>query len=230
MAVPVAPWPFSHEPARSLCHRIAWISPTSADEGSPRRRGHMNQAQASTHFPLSALEDVRRHRGRFLALGIALIALGTIGIGAAGLLTLVSVVLFGWLLLIAGAGVAVHAFSASRWSGFFLQLFSGLLYLLVGWTLVTRPGVGAVTLTLVLAISLVVQGSFRVASALSTRMDGRGWLLVSGIVTLVLGLMIWNEWPFSGLWVIGLFVGIDMVFYGWWLLSLAMSVRRLPAV
>jgi len=190
----------------------------------------MNQAQASTHFPLSALEDVRRHRGRFLALGIALIALGTIGIGAAGLLTLVSVVLFGWLLLIAGAGVAVHAFSASRWSGFFLQLFSGLLYLLVGWTLVTRPGVGAVTLTLVLAISLVVQGSFRVASALSTRMDGRGWLLVSGIVTLVLGLMIWNEWPFSGLWVIGLFVGIDMVFYGWWLLSLAMSVRRLPAV
>ena len=72
-----------------------------------------------------------------------------------------------------------------------------------------------------------VQGAFRIGAALSTRMDGWGMLLLSGIITLVLGLMIWNEWPLSGIWVIGLFVGIDLIFYGWWLVSLALSVRHL---
>jgi uncharacterized membrane protein HdeD (DUF308 family) len=72
-----------------------------------------------------------------------------------------------------------------------------------------------------------VQGAFRIGATISTRMDGGGMLLLSGIITLVLGLMIWNEWPFSGIWVIGLFVGIDLIFYSWWLVSLALSVRHL---
>ena len=186
-----------------------------------------NETTLPSQLPLSAIEELHRHWALFLALGIALILLGGIGISASGLVTLASVVFFGWLLIIGGVGVTIHAFWASRWSGFFTQLLSGVLYLVVGWILVARPGIGAVTLTLAFAISLVVQGAFRIGAALSTRMDGWGSLLVSGIVTLVLGLMIWNEWPLSGLWVIGLFVGIDLLFYGWWLVSLALSVRRL---
>jgi uncharacterized membrane protein HdeD (DUF308 family) len=186
-----------------------------------------NEMTLPSQLPLSAIEELHRHWGLFLALGIALIVLGVIGISASGLFTLASVVFFGWLLVFGGAAVVVHAFWAKRWSGFFLQLLSGVLYLIVGWILVARPGIGALTLTLVFAISLVVQGAFRIGAALSTRMDGWGMLLVSGIITLVLGLMIWNEWPLSGLWVIGLFVGIDLIFYGWWLVSLALSVRHL---
>jgi len=186
-----------------------------------------NEATLPSQLPLSAIEELHRHWALFFALGIILILLGGMGISAAGLVTLASVVFFGWLLIIGGAAVAIHAFWAKRWSGFFLQLLSGVLYLIVGWILVTRPGIGALTLTLVLAISLVVQGAFRIGVALSTRMDGWGMLLVSGIITLVLGLMIWNEWPISGIWVIGLFVGIDLIFYGWWLVSLALSVRHL---
>jgi uncharacterized membrane protein HdeD (DUF308 family) len=60
-------------------------------------------------------------------------------------------------------------------------------------------------------------------------MDGRGWLLLSGVASLLLGIMIWAEWPVSGVWVIGLFVGIDLLFYGWWLVSLALAARHLPA-
>ena len=189
----------------------------------------MDQTMPTNQLPLSAIEELHRHWVLFLLLGIGLIVLGVIGISASGLVTLASVVFFGWLLVIGGAGVAIHAFWAKQWSGFFLQLLSGLLYLIVGWMLVARPGLGAVTLTLVFAISLVVQGAFRIGTALSTHMDGKGSLLVSGIITLVLGLMIWNEWPLSGLWVIGLFVGIDLLFYGWWLVSLALSARRLAA-
>lgn len=154
-----------------------------------------NEATLPSQLPLSAIEELHRHWVLFFALGIILILLGGMGISASGLVTLASVVFFGWLLIIGGAAVAIHAFWAKRWSGFFLQLLSGVLYLIVGWILVTRPGIGALTLTLVLAISLVVQGAFRIGVALSTRMDGWGMLLVSGIITLVLGLMIWNEWP-----------------------------------
>ena len=182
------------------------------------------------HLPLQALEAVQRHSGRFLALGVVLVVLGLIAIGAAEFFTIVSVVVFGWVLIFAGASMATHAFWTRRWSGFFLQLFSGVLYLVVGWTIAARPVLGAATLTLVLAISLVVQGVFRIGTAIGTPVDGRGWLLVSGIVTLLLGLMIWNQWPLSGVWVIGLFAGIDMVVYGTWLVSLALAARRmLPA-
>jgi uncharacterized membrane protein HdeD (DUF308 family) len=93
--------------------------------------------------------------------------------------------------------------------------------------LATRPELSAIALALVLAISFVVQGAFRIGAALTTRIDGWGSLLASGIITLLLGLMIWNEWPFSGVWVIGVFVGIDMCFYGGWLVSLALTARKL---
>src|SRR2546427_7344027 len=181
----------------------------------------------ASHLPLAAIQELHRHWVFFFALGVALMALGTIGILMAGLFTLASVVVFGWLLVIAGAGVTIHAFWAKRWSGFFLQLLSGLLYLVAGWMLATHGELSAIALTLVIAISFVVQGAFRIGAALSTRIDGWGSLLASGIITLLLGLMIWNEWPLSGVWVIGVFVGIDMFFYGGWLGSVALSVRSL---
>jgi len=181
----------------------------------------------ASHLPLGALEELHRHWALFLALGIGLAVLGMVAMLTAGLSTIVAVDFFGWILVIAGAGVTIHAFWAKRWSGFFLQLLSGLLYLVAGWMLATHGELSAIALTLVIAISFVVQGAFRIGAALSTRIDGWDGLLVSGIITLFLGLMIWNEWPLSGVWVIGLFVGIDMFFYGGWFVSLALAVRTL---
>ena len=181
----------------------------------------------ASHQPLGALEELHRHWALFLSVGVALMALGIVATLIAGLSTIAAVDFFGWILVIAGAGVALHAFWAKRWSGFFLQLLSGLLYLAAGWMLATHPELSAIALTLVIAISFVVQGAFRIGAALSTRIDGWDGLLVSGIITLLLGLMIWNEWPLSGVWVIGPFVGIDMFFYGGWFVSLALAVRTL---
>jgi uncharacterized membrane protein HdeD (DUF308 family) len=181
----------------------------------------------ASHQPLGALEELHRHWALFLSVGVVLMALGIVATLTAGLSTIVAVDFFGWILVIAGAGVTLHAFWAKRWSGFFLQLFSGLLYLVAGWMLATHGELSAIALTLVIAISFVVQGAFRIGAALSTRIDGWDGLLVSGIITLLLALMIWNEWPLSGVWVIGLFVGIDMFFYGGWFVSLALAVRTL---
>lgn len=188
----------------------------------------MDHSTTPAQLPLAAVEALHRHWIWFLFLGLLLVLLGTVGIVASGLLTLASVLLLGWLLLIAGAAVVLHAFWARRWSGFFVQLVVGALNLMVGWILLTQPVAGALSLTLLLGVSLVFQGIFRTAVALTAHADGRGWLLFSGLASLILGLMIWSEWPASGVWVIGLFVGIDMLLYGWWLVSLALTVRRWP--
>ena len=193
-------------------------------------RSHLSLSRETAEgspLPLAAIEELHRHWALFLSVGVALMALGIVATLTAGLSTIVAVDFFGWILVIAGAGVTLHAFWAKRWSGFFLQLFSGLLYLVAGWMLATHGELSAIALTLVIAISFVVQGAFRIGAALSTRIDGWDGLLVSGIITLLLGLMIWNEWPLSGVWVIGLFVGIDMFFYGGWFVSLALAVRTL---
>jgi uncharacterized membrane protein HdeD (DUF308 family) len=181
------------------------------------------------HQPLFALPELHRRWKTFFALGILLVALGVVGVCASTFTTLLSVVFLGVLLLMAGGAVVAHAFSAPRWSGFFLHLLAGLLYVVVGWLCVTRPGLQAIVLTLLLAISLVVQGGMRMGAALVAHVDGRGVLFVSGLLSLLLGIMIWNQWPISGLWVIGLFVGIDLAFYGLWLVSLAQAVRHLAS-
>ena len=181
------------------------------------------------HQPLLALTELHRRWKTFLIVGIALAVLGLVLASASVFTTLLTVLLLGVLLLIAGGAMIAHAFTAPRWSGFFLQLLSGLLYAVVGWLCVARPGVQALVLTLVLAISLLVQGGVRIGAALAGHVDGRGVLLLSGVLTFVLGLMIWNQWPDSGLWVIGLFAGLDLAFYGLWIVSLALAVRRLPS-
>jgi uncharacterized membrane protein HdeD (DUF308 family) len=180
-------------------------------------------------MPLTALASLHRHWLRFLLLGIVLVVLGMVGVVASGLLTLASVLLIGWLLLVGGAVTVGHAFWTRAWSGFFVQLAFGLLNLCVGFMLITRPEVGALSLTLLLAVSLFVQGVFRIAAALSSDIDGKGWLLLSGVASLLLAFMIWSEWPVSGVWVIGLFVGVDLIFYGWWLVSAALAARSLGA-
>jgi uncharacterized membrane protein HdeD (DUF308 family) len=94
--------------------------------------------------------------------------------------------------------------------------------------IVANPGAGALVLTLILAVFFMVAGLFRIMAALTMRFPQWGWLLVSGIVTLLLGLLIWRQWPVSGLWVIGLFIGIDMIFCGWSWVMAALAARRSP--
>jgi uncharacterized membrane protein HdeD (DUF308 family) len=175
------------------------------------------------------IEALRQKWGWFLALGIALIFLGTVALGSSVFMTIVSVVFFGVLLTIAGALQAVHAFWRREWNGFFIDLLGGLLYLVVGLMISANPAAGAVTLTLLISVFLMVTGVFRIVGSLAVRVHHGPWLVLSGVVNLILGVMIWRQWPLSGLWVIGLFVGIDMIFNGWSLVMLALSVKNLPA-
>jgi uncharacterized membrane protein HdeD (DUF308 family) len=178
--------------------------------------------------PLVGFDILRRNRGWFLALGIVQIILGMIALGSSVLATAVSVAVFGWLLLIGGVLSIGHAFWERQWNGFFVDLLTGILYAVVGFMMISNPLEAAVSLTLLIALFLLMGGIFRIVAALVGPFQHRGWLLLNGIVTLLMGILIWRQWPLSGLWVIGLFVGIEMIFYGWSLVMLGMAARNLP--
>jgi uncharacterized membrane protein HdeD (DUF308 family) len=172
--------------------------------------------------------ELKRSWGWFLTLGIVLIVLGTIALGSALYMTIASVFFIGWLLIIGGVMEAVHAFWRKRWAGFFLDLLTGVLYVVVGWMMVTNPKESALLLTLIIAMFLVFEGVFRIVAALTARYPHWGWVMFNGVISLLLGIMIWRQWPYSGLWVIGLFVGIEMLLNGWSLVMLSLTGRKLP--
>jgi len=172
---------------------------------------------------LTDLEEFRRNATWFLVLGVILVILGFIAVGRSVSVTLASMYFFGWLLVIGGVVEAVQAFWQRQWGGLFFNLLSGVLYVVVGFMVLGNPEAGAVALTLLIALFFLIAGAFRIIVALTMRFPEWHWLLLNGAITLLLGLLIWKQWPSSALWVIGLFIGIDLIFTGtaWVMLSLA---------
>lgn len=167
------------------------------------------------------------HRpGWFLVLGIIYIVAGVLAVASPLLVTLISVFFFGILLMIAGFASLIHAFSVSRWEGFAVQLLAGVLAAVMGFLLVADSASGALVITLILAVYFLVSGMFRFGFAIShPTLHHRGWLLFSGAISLLLGILIVAHWPSSALWVIGTFIGIDLIFYGFSLVGLFRLTR-----
>lgn len=188
----------------------------------------MNHDPFTTWDSLSdtGLESVSQNWGWVLASGIAFVVLGALALAFSVLTTLASVVVLGWLLAFAGIFEAVHAFRMTRWSGFLLELLAAILYVVVGVLMIVHPAAGALSLTLLIGAFFLVSGIFRIVAAATIRPPRWGWFLMSGVVTLLLGLLIVAEWPASGLWIIGMFLGIDLVFSGTWLIMLALGLRN----
>jgi uncharacterized membrane protein HdeD (DUF308 family) len=193
----------------------------------------MHPMSASFPYFLSGVAEevhnLRRNWGWFLVLGIALIAVGVLAISHPVWATFTAVEVFGFMLLF-GAGVEIiSGIWAGRWGGFFLHLLCGLLYLFGGAVIIERPGLGAAGFTLLLAVLFVATGLVRTVFAVTHRFSGWGWAVLSGVVTLFLGILIWRQLPVATLWVIGTFVGIDLIFNGWSWVMLGLAVRSLPA-
>ena len=173
--------------------------------------------------------DMRRGWFWFVALGVLLIFVGLLALTYPVLATFTTVSVFGFMLL-AGAAVEVgSSLWARRWGGFFLHLLCGVLYLFLGMVLIEHPGQGAAVYTFLLAVFFVATGLFRSVYAVAHRFSGWGWTLLSGLVTLLLGVIVWRQFPLSALWLIGTFVGIEMLFNGWSWVMLGLAVKNVPA-
>jgi uncharacterized membrane protein HdeD (DUF308 family) len=191
---------------------------------------------STADFRETPLRSAIRHelqaiRGKWIwlvVLGVCLIVLGTILLGSPVIATLATVTTLGVLILLGGGAEIVGAFWCREWSGFFLALLSGILGVVLGLMLLGNPIQGGITLTILLASFLFVGGIFKVAAAIAHRFDGWGWLLLSGAIDLVLGVLIWRELPMSGLTIIGVLVGISLIFRGITWLMVGFALKRLP--
>jgi len=174
----------------------------------------------------AGLERIGHKWGWFLALGILLIVLGFVALGDTVAVSVISMIFFGWLLIFSAILHVVHWFRGSGQS-FFLDLLGFIFDLVVGIILLTNPAVGAIALTLVLAVFFLVGGLMRIFACLSLDTPHRFWPILSGIVSVVLGVLLWIHWPASGLFFIGLAIGIELIFRGWAWVMLALRVRTL---
>ena len=103
----------------------------------------------------------------------------------------------------------------------------GLTYIFFGVYLIAHPGLGVASLTLVLASLFLVEGVLNIALFFKVRsVQGSSWLLIDGIITLLLGLMIYTQWPSSSAWAIGTLVGVSLIISGVTRVMLSLAVRR----
>ena len=168
--------------------------------------------------------------GWILAFGVALVVIGAAAIVRSVAATLASMMVFGWLLLLAAAVEAAAAVWVGHWSGFFQHALAATLFGVVGLLFVVRPVVTAEVLTAVMAIFFLVGGIFQIAGSFMIGYGGAGyggwgWHMIDGAINILLGLMIFARFPSSALWVIGLFIGVDLVFYGATWIAIAMAIR-----
>lgn len=186
----------------------------------------MTSAQENISKP--TLADELTHKwGWFVALGIALLVLGGIAFGNLFLATVVSVYYVGMMMLIAGIIEIIHAFGVKSWKSFFFWMISGLLYTAAGIVAFINPILAAGVLTFLLAAALIGSGFFRIWMGFQSKPSkGWGWLVATGVITALAGLVIALQWPVNSLFILGLFLAIDLIFQGWGFVAFGLGIKR----
>jgi uncharacterized membrane protein HdeD (DUF308 family) len=116
------------------------------------------------------------------------------------------------------------------WSGFFLQLLIGLIVLVGGALIVLQPAVGILSLTFLIAVIFVAKGVSQLVLAFRMRpLPAWGWIAAAGAISLLVGIMILFQFPFSSLYALGVLVGVSLMFTGWSYVALGLMARQAAA-
>jgi uncharacterized membrane protein HdeD (DUF308 family) len=174
-----------------------------------------------------AAEELKRARRWLTIAGVLSLLGGVVAIVLPNVASVATAIFIGWLLVFASAVYVVDAFSTRDGRRIALRLLMAVLDLVAGAYLLLAPLDGTFTLTVVLVIWFVAIGVARIAMGISGRgTPGAGLLVVSGLLSLALGLLIALELPSSADWAIGLIVGIDLVFWGAQMIAVAQTLGR----
>jgi uncharacterized membrane protein HdeD (DUF308 family) len=162
--------------------------------------------------------------------GVLLIIFGMLAIGSPFLAAVAVSGFIAWLIVFAGIVHLILAFHAHGAGSLIWKLLVGLAYLFFGGYLIVHPLLGVASLTLVLASLFLVEGILNIVLFFKMRsVGGSSWVLVDGIITLLLGLMIYMQWPSSSAWAIGTLVGVSMIISGATRVMLSLAVRKASA-
>jgi len=154
------------------------------------------------------------HHQSLTVLGVTLLVLGALAIALPFFTSFAITYILGFSIFISGIAYSVNAFYNKRWSGFFGCLLIGMVSMIAGVLLVSKPIVGVYTITLLLAIFFIVQGlSKLILVAYLPKEVNRFWIIINALVTIVLGILIWKALPASP-WILGFLVGLDLILAG----------------
>jgi uncharacterized membrane protein HdeD (DUF308 family) len=172
-------------------------------------------------------EALRSRWGWFAALGVIMIVAGFIALMSVVLATVVSVLIVGTMMIVSGIVEMIHGFQMKAWSRFFMWVLIGVFYVIAGLLIVYNPLLAAGAITLVIGVFLIFAGIARIFLAMQMRSASPwGWVLVSGMITTLLGIVIILHWPVSSLYVLGIFLGVDLIIAGSSWLGAAIAFRR----
>jgi uncharacterized membrane protein HdeD (DUF308 family) len=176
----------------------------------------------------SITSDLSGKWGLWIALGVLWIVLGLIAFANLLWATVVSVYTAGFVMLIGGIAQIIHALSLKSWRRFFLWMASGLIYSAAGVAAFYNPVLAAAALTLALASILIISGIVRIAAGLQFRHDGAwSWIVASGVMTTLVGVIFLVGWPVNTLYLLGLVLAIDLVFQGISAIGFGFAIKRL---
>lgn len=164
-------------------------------------------------------------------LGIVLVSLGVFAVFAPLFTGIAATVLVGMLLIAGGIAETIFAFKAPSFGKGVLTFLFGGLSVVVGIAMLFFPGRGLGALTVLLAAYFVAAGIVDIVLAIKLRPEnGWGWALFSGIISVVLGGFIVWQWPVSGIWAVGVYVGVRLLLHGWALVAMGIASRDAMAV
>lgn len=171
------------------------------------------------------INEVRRSLGWLIALGVVMIVLGVAAIVEPFIASIVVARVLSWTFLLAGIVRTIHALQSRRQRGFWPKLLIGIFYVVAGILLLSNVFGAQLTLTLVLGWVILVQGIFEVIAAFQVRPEPNwSWMLMSGIIAIILGILILNRWPNNAIWLLGFFMGLSFISTGVWMILLPRAI------
>jgi uncharacterized membrane protein HdeD (DUF308 family) len=175
----------------------------------------------------SGMAPLRAKSGWIVALGVVYVLAGFVALGSVVMATVASVLVVGVMMIVAGVAEVFSAFQIKSWGKFLLWVLLGVLYIIAGFVTFENPLLAAALLTLILGASLLASGVMRIILAFNMKQEMPWiWVLLSGVITLLLGLLILARWPVSSLYILGLFLGIDLIVAGTGWIGLGFGLRR----
>ena len=175
----------------------------------------------------SDMAPLRAKWGWIVALGVVYVVAGFVALGSVVMATVASVLVVGVMMIVAGVAELISAFQIKSWGKFLIWALLGLLYIVAGFVTFENPLFAAVLLTLMLGASLVASGVVRVFLAFNMKRESPWiWVALSGVITLLLGLLILARWPINSIYILGLFLGIDLIMAGAVWIGLGFGLHR----
>jgi len=163
-------------------------------------------------------------RGWAIVGGIAMIILGFFALGDQLVSTAAVATFIGIILMFGCAFQLMKVFTIGGWKSHLWYALVAVAYGVAGYVFIAHPFKAAIAFTLFLGWAILIGGIFRTFLAFKMRHHrGAGWVVFSAAISIILGALIISQWPSTGLYMLGLFLGIELIFAGVGWLGLGLS-------